>query len=306
MSKSRLFVLASSTALLAMLGLSACAPATQSGTSAVSYSVEEQAAETARLYTFLDEAYDATVMRSPIQQTFLGIKTDYDKWDDVSDARAEENMMIFRESVAVMRAEFNFDKLDRQGQLSFRLYENALAQAEAAFAFRGNSYVFNQMFGQQSAIPAFLINQHRVTSEADARAYIARLIGVRAYLGQHIANAQERAAAGVRPPRFVYDFVISDAQNVITGYPFGRAAPDTPYPLYADISAKIDALAARGTISAETATALKADAVKVSSRVAAEIVAVTMPSASMRVLKAVRTADQSAFDATPATPGSTS
>ena len=73
-----------------------------------------------------------------------------------------------------------------------------------------------------------MIGQHKVTSKADAEDYIARLEGVSTYLGQHLANAKASAERGIRPPRFVYDFVIEGAGNVIDGYPFEGVGPERP------------------------------------------------------------------------------
>ncbi len=214
--------------------------------------------ESERLNAWFEETFDEAIARSPMDQTFLGIKTDYDKWDDASDANRQRELEIQRASVAEMRETFDYDALDAQAKLSWRLYEYDLERAEAAFPYRWHNYTFNQMFGAQSRIPAFLINQHQVTSRSDAEAYVARLRGVETYLGQHIENAVESSRRAIRPPRFVYDFVISDAQNVITGAPFETGGGVSP--LMADFSAKVDALVQNGDIPAADADALKAQA----------------------------------------------
>ncbi|MEM7460271.1 MAG: DUF885 domain-containing protein [Pseudomonadota bacterium] len=105
-------------------------------------------------------------------------------------------------------------------------------------------------------VASFLIGQHKVTSKSDAEAYITRLGGVETYLGQHLANAQESAARGIRPPLFVYDFVIDGAANVIDGYPFEGIGPDQPSPLYEDFTGKVEALVTNGTITADEADEL--------------------------------------------------
>ena len=197
--------------------------------------------ESERLNAFFEEAYQKTVERSPITQTYLGIKTDYDKWDIVTDERAIENFEIQKELVERMRAEYDFEALDENAKLSYRLFEYRFEQTEKSFPWRNYSYTFNQMFGQQSSIPAFMINQHRVASESDLQAYISRLNGVAEYLGQHVANSQAAAEQGIRPPAFVYEYVLNDAQNVLTGFPFEEGATEDS-PLFADVRMKIDAL----------------------------------------------------------------
>ncbi len=188
-------------------------------------------AETARLNEWFEVKFTEAVTRSPMTATFLGSRENYGKWDDVSSAAQDAEMAIQRANVAEMKAAFEFDNLDHQGQLSYRLAEYELEQLERADKWRGHSYAFNQMFGAQSRIPSFLIAQHKVDSKADAEAYIARLEGVETFLSQHIDNAKASAANGIRPPLFVYEFVLGDATDVVTGYPFEGSDMTEPSPL---------------------------------------------------------------------------
>ncbi|MDX1293950.1 MAG: DUF885 family protein, partial [Hyphomonas sp.] len=132
---------------------------------------EQVAAESARLNEWFEDKFQEALARSPMSQTYLGVKTDYDKWDDVSDANDIREMEIQRANVAEMKAQFDYDLLDDQAKLSWRLAEYELAVAEAAFPYRHYNYVFDQMGGVQSGIPAFLVNQHGVSSLSDAEAY---------------------------------------------------------------------------------------------------------------------------------------
>ena len=238
------------TALCALLLLSGCDAKTGQPTldnaqveaAAEQTQIESVATQSARLNAFFATKFDEAVARSPMLQTSRGIKTDYDKWDDISPAAVLEEMEIQRETVAQMRRTFDPANLDAQGALSYRLAEYQLEQAERDFKYRGNTLTFNQMRGQHSGIPAFLINQHRITNISDAQAYISRLNGVPTFLGAYQARAEEGAQNGVLAPRFVYDYVLESAGNVITGYPFEGADPDSPSPLYEDFANKVAAL----------------------------------------------------------------
>ncbi len=203
---------------------------------------EDVAAESARLNAFFERTYQDAIARSPMRQTQLGIKTDYDKWDDATDENALREIDIQRANIAEMRREFDLAALDEQAALSYRLAEYKLEQAERDFKYRGNALLFNQMRGQHSNIPAFMINQHRISNASDAEAYIARLNGIPAYLGTFQARANTAADTGVLAPRFVYDYVLDASANVITGYPFSGSTPDTPSPLYKDFEKKVRAL----------------------------------------------------------------
>ena len=263
------------TALLIFLSLAACSasngpsePVAESASPTVSESApnvsESPTAEqeTARLNAWFEDQYQAAISRSPMRATFLGSRENYDKWDDVSPKANAIEMEILRQGVAYMRYSFDPETLDPQGQLSFRLAEYQLEQAERAYKWRTHGYTFNQMFGAHSRIPAFLIAQHKVIDKSDAEAYISRLVGIETYLGQHMANAASSAEQGIRPPLFVYDYILSDAQNIISGYPFGEASPETPSPLYADISGKLKSLQSQNKITEDEASKLKAAAVE--------------------------------------------
>lgn len=229
--------------------IAACGPSEPSQTvTTVAENVVETAAQEARLNAFFEDQFNKQVARSPMTQTYLGIKTDYDKWDDPSDAFAQESLQLQRDAIAEMRESFDFDTLPAQAQTSYRLAEYQLERAEAAFRFRNHGYLFNQMFGAQSRIPAFLINQHKVTTFDDANAYISRLEGLKGYLGGIVNNTREAGENGILPPRFVFDYVISDAENVIAGDPFNG---DFQSPLMEDFNGKIDALLSNGEITPE-------------------------------------------------------
>ncbi|MEM9738879.1 MAG: DUF885 domain-containing protein [Pseudomonadota bacterium] len=261
----------SATALAAILLFTACngqetdtpstpAPGTQDSASSAAASAEGIESQTAQINAWFETKWDESVARSPMSQTYLGIKgEDYGKWDDPSEETALEELEIQRATVAEMRDTFDYNALDEQAQLSWRIAEYQLERAEADWPFRYHGYTFNQMFGVQSRIPAFLINQHRIASLEDAEAYIQRLEGMDAYLGGHIDNTIKSYELGIQPPRFVYDYVLSDARNVITGFPFADGQ-DTPSPLYEDFAGKVDALVASGTLAEATGMSLKLSA----------------------------------------------
>jgi uncharacterized protein (DUF885 family) len=224
------------------------APAGASDTAPVASASQPEMTQTEAINVFFEEKFDESVARSPILQTYLGIKDDYGEWDDASMAAEKEELEIQRETVAEMKRRFDYDKLDKQAKLSWRMAEYQLERAEADWPFRYHSYTFNQMFGVQSRIPAFMINQHRVASESDARAYIDRLIGIPDYLGQNMKIARDSYQRGIQPPAFVYDYVISDAENMLAGFPF-TDGPEEGSPLYVDFEGKLDALVEKGEIS---------------------------------------------------------
>lgn len=211
------------------------------GTTGMSLHVQA-ATESERLNTWFEAQFQADLARSPMSKTYQGIiDHDYDEWDDLSPEFEAETYRLGQRQLSEMRERFDFEALDEQARLSWRLFEFDKEREQAGHPYRDHVYTFNQMFGAQSRVPAFLINQHRVSEAAHAEAYIERLIGVEAYLGQALANAQRRREMGVMPPRFVYGHVMRDARNVISGAPFDADA-DGDSPLLADFKEKLTEL----------------------------------------------------------------
>ncbi len=200
------------------------------------------AAETpdAQLAAFFDAVDKAQLARSPQGQSYRGIKTDQDKWNDNSDAADIAEHEAGQKALADMRARFANADLSPASRLSYRLFEKQMQRRDTGFKYRRNGYVFDQMNGAQSRYPAFLINIHRIGDVADARAYVARLEKLGAALDQDIAESEIRANLGVLPPKWVFPYVISDARNALKGAPFDASGTDSP--LLADFKAKVGKL----------------------------------------------------------------
>ena len=198
--------------------------------------VDQNAAITA----FFEE-YDAQQLAlSPLSKSYRGIKdSDYGRWGDFTNAAEARANDAARSALKEMRARFDPAQLTPENRLSYRLFEKRAERNEAAFKYNDYGYVFDQMNGAQSELPAFLINIHRVDNKSDARAYVSRLYGIGPGMNQAIEQAKARAGQGIMPPKWVYPYVINDARNVITGAPFD-SGPDAP--LFADFKGKVGKL----------------------------------------------------------------
>ena len=198
--------------------------------------VDQNAAITA----FFEE-YDAQQLAlSPLSKSYRGIKdSDYGRWGDFTNAAEARANDAARSALKEMRARFDPAQLTPENRLSYRLFEKRAERNEAAFKYNDYGYVFDQMNGAQSELPAFLINIHRVDNKSDARAYVSRLYGIGPGMNQAIEQAKARAGQGIMPPKWVYPYVINDAGNVITGAPFD-SGPDAP--LFADFKGKVGKL----------------------------------------------------------------
>lgn len=211
----------------------------------VVYTPEQIAAESDKANMFFDAAFDKAVDLNPELQTSLGIKKDYDKWYNRSEAYAQEENKRIRHELEDLRNTIDYDKLDEKTRLSFRYFEYQAQQELDMFRWRFHNYPINQMDGLHSTIPAFLINMHRIDSAADALAYIERLRGMKTLFAQVMEGLKIRDSLGIRPPRFVYPMVISDCRNVISGAPFDYSGKRSP--LFDDFVKKVNVLKDIGT-----------------------------------------------------------
>jgi len=167
-------LLLASVALLAGCATTPRSPAAASSASqAVPAALERPAAieknpELARFY----EAYDqAELAMLPQSKSYRGIKdADYGKWDEYTDAAALAAHNLDVSTLTAMRARFDRAALSPSDQLSYDLFEYDVARSASFYSYRENTYVFDQMNGVQSDVPAFLINIHRVVTLGDGKA----------------------------------------------------------------------------------------------------------------------------------------
>jgi uncharacterized protein (DUF885 family) len=201
---------------------------------------EAIAAESARANAFFDRVFDEGVDRSPIAQGYLGLKKDHDKWDDFSEARRLSEFVITVQELAELQRTIQFDRLDEQAQMSYRLF---VAQAELTiegWKWRDHAYTFTQMGGMHTDAPAFLINFHQVENLADAQAYVTRLRGMQPMFDQLIAQSEAQAAKGILPPKFVFPLLLESCHEILTGAPFDASAAKCA--LLEDFETKVGAL----------------------------------------------------------------
>jgi uncharacterized protein (DUF885 family) len=242
--------------LLAAAAVTLPAAAQQQPAAGAAVAVADSA-EDARLTTFLDAAFDASLALSPEAMTSLGLKTGYDRLDDYTDTGAAQALALREERLAQLRRDFDPARLSPAGRVSYRLFEQAVEQDRRQFAWRNHSFPVSTNGSPAGEIPVFLINQHRVDTVDDARAYIARIVEAERVMGEVAAQIRSQAEAGIVPPKMVFAPARADAQLVITGAPFDDGADST---VLADFRKKVAALetdaATREALVAEASAAL--------------------------------------------------
>lgn len=191
--------------------------------------------------SFLEDAFDRQLKRSPINEaTVLGRKAQQHLWDDISDAAQDLATEEIRQDLERLRAVYDPNTLSEAAKLSYRLFELDCTTKLEASRFRQYSYPLNQMDGWQSTIPTFLSNNHPIDSVEDAEGYVERLEGVRKLVSQIIDDVENRARSGFLAPKFVFDKVIRDCRNLLSGVPFHASGAESTW--LADFRGKVEAL----------------------------------------------------------------
>lgn len=230
--------------------LVACSEPTESQPEAVS--AAPQQTETQRLNVWLDEQYAEQLEASPMTKTSLGDKTDYDQLDDFSLAAEQRDLEWLRDSVSTMQSEFDYAELNDDGKLSYDMWKFSLERAEAGVPYRQHGYIFGRG-GPHAYLPNFLINFHRVDTVADLDAYVSRLKEIDRVFVQLLERSRTASAAGIRQPRFGYDFALAEIERVTAGAPFSNSDSSPNSPLWTDLQSKTTALIDEGLLSAEEA-----------------------------------------------------
>ena len=258
-NRSRALTLAIAAALGTSVFLGGCsdAPSTDASSNTTNQTATSEtitaapiaaATESTRLAAFFQKSFDDDVANSPVWQSYLGIKDDYDKWDDMSDAAAQAEIDNITLRIAQAK-QFDTSQLNAQEQLSLEIYQQDIQRQLANDAFRHHTYVMHQFRAAHTFVPSFLINIHSISELSDADAYIQRLHGVKSMFDQVIDQLRIREKLGVYPPKWAYDQMIQASHNVISGTPFTESATDST--IYADFTQKITAL---GLSNAEQAS----------------------------------------------------
>ncbi len=252
--KKSLLVVAVTTSLI-----SACAdqnlstPNTKSQIASVKSNVNDQIIDvnSEKANELFDTIFMENVERSPMYQTYLGIKTDYDKWDDISEENELKELAFAKANLLRVNA-IDTSLLDAQTKISQRLYVQRLENQIADHKWRHHSYPVHQMRGLHSQVPAFLINQHSISSVKEAKDYISRVHGAKKLMEQVVEQLKIREAKGIIAPKFVFDHVIRDSNNILQGSPFSDGESST---ILLDFEGKVNKL----DISASEKSALISD-----------------------------------------------
>lgn len=208
-----------------------------------------EASESRSLNSLLDQAFDELAGRRPTELSRLGVKLLNDRWDDITPAEARARYQVTKRWADQIRGLSRPD-LNAEERLSLELFLRQEQQEKAALEFLEYDYPVNQMHGLQAEVPAFLINMHQISSLADAEAYILRLQRLPDLFEDLTEGMLRREKKGILPPVFVFDYVLEDVDNLLSGYPL---TPDStaPHPIWSDFSTKVQRLELEPAVQAD-------------------------------------------------------
>ncbi|MBL6895255.1 MAG: DUF885 domain-containing protein [Porticoccaceae bacterium] len=186
----------------------------------------------------LDDLFMERVKESPQYMTYLGMRERYDQWDDNSDRAADKRLQMTRDHLARVKA-IDLTNANDAVKLSVKMFIEQANMSIEADRWRYHNYPVSQMRGVHGRIPSFLINQHLIANELEAKAYITRLAGVPKVLDQLKVNLEIRENKNIIAPKFVFPLVIDSIDKMLAGAPFEQGPDST---LLADFKRKIDAL----------------------------------------------------------------
>ncbi len=223
----------------------------------LAYAAEPPADDIARhseaLRVYLDAQYEEQLQRNPESLTSQGRKEHYDKLNDRSEAAEDRALAWRRKSVAQMKARFDPARLTEEAHTSYDVWALELERSETSRRWRRHRYVLSRG-SVHASLPTFMINQHRVDTLSDMRAYISRVGLIGKALDQSLENAKSAAGQGIRMPRFTYDQSLDEIKRLTAGAPFGAGADSA---LFADAKGKIAALKTAGKITETQAATLQ-------------------------------------------------
>ena len=197
-------------------------------------------AEVKKARQFFESVFQDSVLDSPEFQASLGYKSNYDKWDEVTWQASRQRAYRAKDDLNYLKKYIDFDKLDENTKISYRLMEKRLQRTIDNDNFIFHNYLITHRGGKHSSIPSFLINYHRIDEEQDVKDYISRLRNIEPLMDDLILQLELRQEVKKIAPAFVFPQAIKTSENIISGYPFEETKKQNV--IYEDFMKKLNAL----------------------------------------------------------------
>lgn len=195
---------------------------------------EEKKLAEHQVQEIFEQFYRYQLDNSPVLRSTLAIPGQFE-WDDISteaEQRHNEALQEFRNRLISI----NQSALSPNNQLSYELLLQDIEESLLFKPFSHHGYPLSQMGGWHTRVPNILINYQEINNIQEAHDYIQRIKGVRHLFNDLIIQLEKSEEAGVIPPQFIYEKVITAAENVIKGAPFNKQGIS---PIWEDFNNKI-------------------------------------------------------------------
>lgn len=193
-----------------------------------------------RFETFLEDAYQQRLARSPMLAASVGVPHDSGRfWDDLSAAAADAERSELRASLEHLRARFDPARLSAHNRIQYRVLEDELELLIERHRWSDHFYPLNQIVGLHLLVPGALTDSAVFDDTADARRHIARIEAVEDLFAQLVTRMQARAERGFLMPESLYPRLLDGARKVIAGAPFD-GGPDNP--VWSDFKSRLETL----------------------------------------------------------------
>ena len=171
---------------------------------------------------YLGKEVISGMLDSPEAMTYLGI---IDQFNFITKHQSKlsvygledqaEDLVDMKKSRAILER-YNDSKLTKQQRISKNValfdLDNKIRQEEE---FPFHDYPLNQIGGIHLNMVQFMTDVHPIRSKNEARAYIDRLNMLDDVFGSTIESLNAQRDAGIFPPRFVFDHVIRQLNELI-------------------------------------------------------------------------------------------
>jgi uncharacterized protein (DUF885 family) len=175
----------------------------------------------AALGTLLDDYVLYAVERHPEWVTMLGLdRGPFAQASSRLDDRSIDQLRRDRQVLAAQQQQL--DRIDRarlssRAAIHYDTYRFELIRQRAVLGWRGlgRPYVVDQFdSGSYANVPRLLASLHRVESEEDANAWLARLQAFAKVLDQELECVRSDAAQGITPPDFIIEVTVAQIEEL--------------------------------------------------------------------------------------------
>ncbi|HSH27251.1 MAG TPA: DUF885 domain-containing protein, partial [Wenzhouxiangella sp.] len=148
-----------------------------------------------------------------------GIRGHNAELGDASPEAGEEMLAYWRDEYETFK---RYDRADYEGEdlLSYDVFDFFMSNQMAnAGRWRFHNFPVNQMFGVQSNLPDFMVQQHVVEDELGAEHYVARLNQFDEKFEGVLEGLRVREDRGILPPSFAVTKVIDQIEGFLDSAP---------------------------------------------------------------------------------------